>query len=122
MATLNNWVAAFDKGDKKAAIATCADEMVILDDIPPYQWRPPGACQKWWVAAEKSGITNTKTTLGKPRHFEVTGDRAYVVIPVDITYTIKGKAKKQSGATVTATLKNGDSGWRFIGWSWADPD
>jgi hypothetical protein len=106
------------------ALATCADETSIIDDIPPYEWHGVGACSKWisdWeVNAKKNEITDAIVTLGKLRYFEVTADHAYVVVPADIAYKAKGKNVKEPGGRVTLILQRGGLGWRIIGWSWAD--
>ncbi len=124
MATVHQWVDGFNKGDLKGASAACADEVSIIDDIAPNEWHGNGACAKWADAynaeAKKNGITDGVVTLGKPRHFDVSGDSAYMVVSATYTYKQGGKPMKMTGATVTMSLKKGSSGWRISGWSWAD--
>lgn len=123
MQVVHQWVDSFNKRDTQMALATCGDETSIIDDIPPYEWHGVGACSKWisdWeVNANKGEITDARVTLGKLRYFETTADRAYVVVPADITYKAKGKRVKAPGGRVTLILRRG-AGWRIIGWSWAD--
>ena len=69
---------------------------------------------------KKNEMTNVVSTLGKPRHVDVTGDRAYVVVPATLTYTEKGKPVKDKPATITMSLQKTASGWRITGWAWAD--
>jgi hypothetical protein len=68
---------------------------------------------------KKNEMTDMVSTLGKPRHVDFTGDRAYLVVPSTLTYTEKGKPVKET-ATVTMSLQKPASGWRITGWSWAD--
>jgi ketosteroid isomerase-like protein len=123
MAVVSGFTDAFNKGDEKAAVATCADQTSIIDEFPPYEWHGEGACAKWAADydadAKKKGITGGAVTLGKARHLDVTGDRAYVVVPADYAMTQKGKAVKQKDATLIGVLQKGAAGWRIVAWSWA---
>jgi len=125
MATIHQFVDGFNKGDVKSALAACAEETSIIDEFPPHEWHGAGACAKWaddYVAnAKKDGITDGAVTLHKPKHVDVNGDRAYVVIPTDYTFKQKGKAKKESKAAFAFALHKGAAGWRITGWSWAAP-
>ena len=122
MVTVNQFVDGFNKGDAGAA-AACAEETSIIDEFPPHEWHGPGACRTWMrdydANAKKNGITDGVVTLGAPKHLNVTGDRAYVVIPSNYTFKVKGKPNKQTGSMFTFALHKGVSGWRITGWSWA---
>lgn len=122
MLPVNQFVDGFNKGDTVAA-AACAEETSILDEFPPHEWHGPGACLKWMsdydADAKKNGITDGLVTLGAPTHLDVTGDRAYVVIPSNDTFKMKGKPVKETGSVFTSALQKGASRWRITGWSWA---
>jgi ketosteroid isomerase-like protein len=122
-ATVKQFIDAFNKGDVKSALATCASPVSIVDDFPPHAWQGPTACADWasdYAAVVKTeGITDPIVTLKKPRHVDVTGDRAYVVVPVDYTYKVKGKKVSQKDSIFTVALQKGPSGWRMTGWAWA---
>jgi ketosteroid isomerase-like protein len=119
MAVLKQWSGA----DEQAALATCADEASIIDDVPPYEWHGPGACAKWLANykafAKAQEITEDSSTMGAPRHFEISGDRAYVTAPVTFTSKKKGQPNNET-ARVTITLLKTGAGWRITGWSWGD--
>jgi ketosteroid isomerase-like protein len=123
MATVNQFVDGFNKGDVKTALAACASPASVIDEIPPYAWQGPTACDDWandfdaW--AKKDGITDGFVKLGKPRHVNVTGDRAYVVAPANFTYKQKGKAVAQNGSTMTLALQKLPAGWRITAWAWS---
>jgi len=123
MRTVNQLLDAFNKGDTKSLLAACTDEMSIIDEFPPHEWHGAGTCSKWLADydadAKKNGITEGVVTLGKPRHVEVTGDRAYVVVPANYTYKQHGKPVKETGSIWTLTLRKSESGWRVNGWAWA---
>ena len=60
-------------------------------------------------------------SVGKPRHVDITGDRAYVVVPANYSYNENGKPKKETNASWTFALQKVEAGWRVIGWAWAKP-
>ncbi|MGB8340985.1 MAG: hypothetical protein WCE51_05305, partial [Chthoniobacterales bacterium] len=44
--------------------------------------------------AKKRGITDGIVTLHEPRHIDIAGDRAYVVVPADYTFKKKREGNK----------------------------
>ncbi len=125
MMPIHQFVDGFNKGDAKSALAACAEETSIIDEFPPHEWHGAGACAKWAndyeANAKKDGITDGVVTLGKPRHVDVTGDRAYVVIPSNFAFKQNGKPMKETKAAFAFALHKGATGWRITGWSWAAP-
>ena len=123
MVPVHQFVDGFNKGDTKAALATCTDEMSIIDEFPPHEWHGAGAASRWVndydADAKKNGITDGIVTLGEPRHIDITADRAYVVIPTNYTYKKEGKVIKETGSMFTFALRKGTDGWRITGWAWA---
>jgi ketosteroid isomerase-like protein len=123
LSAVHQFVDAFNKGDVKTVIATCAAETSILDEFPPHEWHGSGACAKWLTDfdadAKKNSITDGIVTLRTPSHVDINGDRAYVVIPADYNFKQKGKPMVETGSVVTLTLRKLQPGWRVSGWSWA---
>jgi hypothetical protein len=68
-----------------------------------------------------NGITDESVTLSKPRHIDITADRAYVVVPATYSYKEKGTLVKEPGSIWTLALKKGEAGWRITGWAWTAP-
>jgi hypothetical protein len=122
MLPIRQFVDGFNKGDVKSAVAACAEQTSIIDEFPPHEWHGAGACQTWAndfdADAKKNGITDGKVTLGKPRHIDVAGDRAYVAVPTTFAYKLKGKPTKETGSMLTISLQKGPAGWRMTGWAW----
>lgn len=122
MAPVHQFVDGFNKGDIKTALAACADQTSIIDEFPPHEWHGAGACATWAndfeADAKKNGISDGKVTLGNPRHVDITGDRAYVVVPASYAYKQKGKPAKEAGSTLTISLQKSAAGWRMTGWAW----
>jgi ketosteroid isomerase-like protein len=123
MATVHQFVDGFNKGDTKTALAACAPQAAIIDDVPPHAWQGAGACAAWASAydadSKKHSITDGIVTLGQPRHVDVTGDRAYVVVPATYTYKERGTSVTESGSILTVALQKVAAGWRITGWAWA---
>jgi len=123
MATVRQFIDGFNKGDVKSALAACASPVSIVDEFPPYAWQGATACADWATDfeanAKKNGITDSVVTLQKPKHVDVTGDRAYVVVPANYDYKAKGKKTSQKGSVMAVALQKTPEGWRITGWSWA---
>ena len=123
MTTVHQFIDGFNKGDVKTAVAACTDQTSIIDEFPPHEWHGDAACEKWAADydadAKKNGITAGAVTLGKTRHLDISGDRAYVVVPAEYAITQKGKAIKQTGAALAVVLQPGVAGWRIVAWTWS---
>jgi ketosteroid isomerase-like protein len=119
MKPVHQFVDGFNKGDAKTVVRACAAQTAIIDDFAPHQWQSCSAwAQAWDAEAKKSGITDAVVTLGKPVHVDVTGDRAYVVVPATFTFKENGKPMKEGAATFTLVLQKGTGGWLITAWSW----
>jgi len=123
MTTVQRFVDAFNKGDTKTAIAVCAEQTYIIDEFPPFEWHGAGACAKWMADydadAKKNAITDGVVTLGPPRHVDIVGGRAYVVVPADYAFKQNGKPAKETASDLTIVLRKGAAGWRIFAWSWS---
>ena len=109
MAAVRQYVDAFNKGDVQAMSVNCATPATILDGLAPHVWQGPTACRDWYrdvlAAGAKEGATGYFVTLGEPRHVDITGDRAYVVVPATMMFNMHGKQLTQSGSTFTVALR-----------------
>lgn len=123
MATVNRFVKGFNAGDMKAVLAACGPKMLIIDDFAPHVWSGATACSDWSNAydadAKRQGITDGFVALGKPWRVDVTGDRAYEVVPATYTYKQRGKPVNETGAVLTVALWRVGSVWLMTGWAWS---
>jgi len=55
VATVHQFIDAFNKGDVKAAAATHEPDAAIIDEVGAHQWHGPGAFQAW-----ASGVQSTE--------------------------------------------------------------
>jgi len=121
--TVKQALSNINNGDKGAFTAACASQTIVIDDFPPHVWQGATACADWWkdndALNKKSGITDFKGTLGEPKHIEISGDRAYVVMPVTISYKQNGKPMKEAGGVWTLVLQKGSGGWLIAGAGYA---
>jgi len=123
MAPITKFMDTFNKGDVAGAASTHAagGDVVIVDEVPPFVWRGPGAFQGWAGDLAKydkeHGITDEHVAIGAATRTEVGGDTAYVIVPA--TYTFKqGGAAMRAAAQMTFALKKEPSGWLIQGWTW----
>ena len=123
MVAVRRYVDAFNNGDVKAMATTCAEPMQILDGMSPHVWQGPKAAENWWrdvlTEGEHLGASGYHITLGEPRHVDVTGDYAYVVVPATMTFNIQGKQVTQTGSVFTVALRKLGGDWRLTAWAWA---
>jgi len=123
MATVNQFIDGFNKGDTKTALAACASPVAIIDEFPPYVWSGPTACADWAsyydAASKKDKVTHQVVKLAKPKLVDVSGDRSYVVVPANYTYQQDGKPMAENGSLLTVALQKGPDGWRITAWTWS---
>jgi ketosteroid isomerase-like protein len=123
LAVLHQWADSFAKSDLKAAAANCADEAVIFDEIPPFDWHGSGACSAWsdsfsaW--AKQNNLTIDSAVISRARQVEISGDTAYVPALVTIGMKDKDGAVETEKGAWTVLLKKSNGAWRITGWSWA---
>lgn len=123
MDAVRRYVSAFNNGDPGAMAATFAVPGTILDGMAPHVWHGSKATQDWYqdvlVEGQQHGASHYAVSLGEPRHVNVTGDNAYVVVPATMTFKVHGKQITQTGATFTVALVRLAEGWRIAAWAWA---
>jgi hypothetical protein len=124
MAPIHQYVDGINRNDVDLLAAACASPAAILDDFPPHVWQGPTACADWKRAFDaydrESAIADAVVTLGTPTHVNVTGDRAYAVIPSTYNYLQSGKPVTEAGSIWTFALTQTAAGWRITAWAWSD--
>ena len=123
MRTVWHFIDLFNKGDVKTALGDCAAQSSIIDEIPPYLWQGATGCADWSndfdAYIKKNGMTDPKVTLHRLRHVNITGDRAYVVVPASFTVKQNGKWHSERRSILTVALQKVADSWRIAGWAWA---
>jgi ketosteroid isomerase-like protein len=124
IATVQRFLEAFNKGDLKAAEATHATEVAIIDEIPPYHWRGREAFKAWLADLTEydlaQEITDGNMKLGNTIREESGHDAAYVVVATEYGFKQKGTPMRAS-SQMTFALKKDKGLWRIVGWTYAGP-
>ena len=124
MAPVHQFIDNFNKGDAKAAEASHAASVSIIDEPAPHIWQGTGAFKAWAAALDKDakarGITDPSVTVSDATREEVEGDRAYLVVPSVYAFKQKGAAMKEEGQ-MTFALQKAASGWKIVAWTWTGP-
>lgn len=120
-AVFNNAITAFNRGDMRGWIATCAPSAGIIDEIPPHSWQGASACADWWRSfqsfAKSNRITEPSVSTGTPWHLAVDARTAYMVAPATYSYRVSGKAQREAGI-FTVSFRKTLNGWLMSGWTW----
>jgi len=126
VAPIQKFMDTFNKGDAAGAAAThsATDDLVIIDEVPPYVWHGAKAFGAWAgdLAAydKKNGITDEAVAISAATRVEATADKAYVIVPAVYTFKQNG-APMRAAAQMTVVLQKGASGWLIHGWTWTGP-
>jgi ketosteroid isomerase-like protein len=117
-----NAVLAATNADKIAGLDSYyTADAVVVDEFAPYVWTGQTAGTHWWTALDRLGVqmgsSAVHATALAVEHFEVKGDSAYVVIPLEITYTLKGKPQHETGLW-TVTLRRSGGAWQIATQTW----
>jgi ketosteroid isomerase-like protein len=109
-----------DKGGELAAYYT--SDAVVVDEFAPYVWTGPTAASQWWAGVDKQmAQMGTKAIHAAAQpivHYSVTSDSAYVVVPLYISYAVKGKPGHETGL-FTLTLRRSGGAWKIATQTWA---
>jgi ketosteroid isomerase-like protein len=109
-------------GRQQAALAHFTRDVSIVEDLAPYHWQGPHAGTDWLEAmfrnGQKMGMTTILMHLGSPSRIDVTGDRAYEIIPGVVTLEGKSGNLRESGALTFALRKRGRA-WKISALSWS---
>jgi hypothetical protein len=112
---------AFNRGDMATVRTTLADDVNIIDEMPPFHWSGPGALDAWLTSVgqddDRMKDTGGFSVLGAPTFVRIEGDRAYAVFPDHFGYRRAGTPVKEDAAwTIVAQDRAG--GWIITAWSY----
>jgi hypothetical protein len=121
MATIAGFVSAFNGGDPGGIASAHAENITIIDEVPPFIWRGRQALSHWLasLSAEdaRRGVSGGAVALGAVRRRLVSGDRAYIVLDVIYRYRLQGAATIEP-AVMSFALQRSIGGWKISGWTW----
>jgi ketosteroid isomerase-like protein len=123
VAAVHRYIDAFNKADAQAMAACFAASGSILDGMPPHLWTGPTTAKDWYrdvlIDGARHGASDYFVALDAPLHANITGDSAYVVIPANMTFQVRGRQMTQSGAVFTVALRKSADEWLICAWAWA---
>ena len=123
-ASLDHFCDLVNQGDAPAAVAYFLPDASIVEDLAPYSWQGPAAGMQWLQAmnanAERSGIGSVNMRFLPATTVQISGARAYAVIPGDLTYTFKNGTVQHAQGHVTFALQKVAASWRIetLTWTW----
>ena len=98
--------------------------VTITDEVPPYLWQGADAFATWahdlGTTAKAAGIANESVTLGDASRREITGTRAYVIVPATYRFTQSG-TKMHETAQMTFVVESTGEGWKIAAFTWTGP-
>ena len=123
-ASLDHFCALVNQGKASDAVAYFLPDATIVEDLAPYSWHGPTAGMEWLQAmnanAERSGMSGVNMRFLPATTVHITGERAYAVIPGDLTYAFKDGAVRHAQGHVTFSLQKVAADWRIasLTWTW----
>lgn len=125
-APIHQFIDSFNEGDAATAEAAhVTTGLVIIDEMPPYQWQGAAAFKTWLGDLTKyntaASITDGNMRLGEVIREEISGDRAYVVTTAMYSFKANDKPMRED-AQMTFALRKETAGWRISGWAFAGPE
>ncbi len=109
------------KGDMVAFRDQYAPDCMFVDEFAPFLWTGPGALDRWLMSGgqmyQETQHLDGKAAFGPPRYVYVSGDRAFVVEPIEGSATVHGKPYAQKGA-FAFSLVRADGRWRITSQTW----
>jgi ketosteroid isomerase-like protein len=125
LATLTRMTDAVNKGDAATAFAAFTASPMIIEDLAPYRWQGPGTPQAWLEGmganAQAHGITTINMKLAPATRVEITGDRAYVIVPGVLSYGLKDGHTEHADGLITALLQRLGGDWKIDSLIWSGP-
>jgi len=122
LATVDAALDAAGSGDIKTMRTEYLPNCSFVDEFAPYQWSGQDSMDAYFASAaqmyKQTGMTGTKVSRGSPKFVYTTSTSAYVVVPLEVQATVKGKPYRASGTLVFA-LQHTDAGWKIAMQTWA---
>jgi len=122
LAPVKAFTAALNTDDLKAAAAVMTPAQTITDEFAPFHWEGKTALADWFAGdaadVKANGVTDAVVSIGKPLHVTISGDHAYVVVPMTYKYLMHGKKTVENALFTTSEVKTG-GGWLIGAWTYA---
>ena len=95
---------------------------VVADDEAPYSWNGPTAGVQWVNAVERvcreSNLTKLKGQIGRVNVYQQSDGDAYIVVPVEYTGNLPGKATFDTEGAFAFILRKINDKWMIKSQVW----
>jgi ketosteroid isomerase-like protein len=123
LAAIQRYIRASNGDSREAYAASCTEDTVIVDHVPPYVFHGPRACLDHWDAVgafveQNKMVVVDYARLGQPTLVDATGERAYVVTPWSSPATVAGKREIEKGIATFVLRRDVKEGWRLASVTW----
>ena len=112
-------IEAINEGHNSAGLAAFADNVVIIDDIPPFRWEGQEGAELWIrrLAMTRKRL-NASVTL-EDADVLVAQERAYVIAPGQLEGS-SAHGEFQLGGLLSSTLVEREGKWLVDGLVWSN--
>ncbi len=119
---IHQFIYAFNSGNIAAGdVVYASGDILIIDDFSQHRWYGPHAPQEWAAAfakaAKDGGYSDTIVKVGTPTATDITGDSAYVVVPANFHFKLKGQPMSET-ARMAFVLRREGGEWKITSWIW----
>ena len=113
-------VEAINEGHNSAGLSVLTDDVVIIDDIPPFRWSGHEGAELWLrrLAMTRKRL-NASVTL-EDADVRVAQERAYVIAPGQLEGS-SAQGRFQLGGLLSSTLVERDGKWLVDSLVWSNP-
>src|SRR5690348_8959702 len=111
-------VDAMNSGENAAGLMSMTDDVVIIDDVPPFHRTGRQKAELWFQRLAVARNRLDASLKVKSADVRVGDDRAYIVAPGVFTATLEGADEDVNG-TLTATLIRRNGTWLVDGLIWS---
>lgn len=122
MQPIHQFIDGMNANDNTKAAAAFTATATLIDEFPPYYWHSATAYADWGSSfaaeAAKQSVTEPHITMATPSHVQMEGQAAYVVIPADFKFKVKGAAQSEAGL-FTFTVKRHNGVWKINSMTWS---
>jgi ketosteroid isomerase-like protein len=125
IAVISRMTDAVNRGDLPTVFAAFTPSPTIVEDLAPYRWQGPGTPQAWiegmGANAQAHGITTINMRLAPPTRIDVSSDRAYAIVPGQLSYTLKDGHSEHADGLITVLLQQVGADWKIDTLIWSGP-
>ena len=97
-------------------------EPTIVDEFPPFQWQGVDAAKRFvhdlQALVSSASMTDIKAVRRPATYFHRDGRLAYLTVPVDFSFRIKGSPVTERGAYVISLYELEGTGWKIRTSAW----